>query len=75
MQRNSGTSQFKQSQNISPQILVTFKIKNLATHNCAKDWNKVDPGRAGVGKPPPPDRFRVEDAKFVKGGPMDVKSE
>jgi len=32
---------------------VTFIIKNLATHNCAKDWGKVSPpSRAGVGKPP-----------------------
>jgi len=28
----------------SPQILVIFKIKNLAKHNCVKDWVKVAPG-------------------------------
>jgi len=32
-------------------MLVTFKIKNLATHNCVKDWGKVASGRAGAGKP------------------------
>jgi len=32
--------------------LVTFKIKNLATHINVKDWGKVAPAKAGVGKPP-----------------------
>jgi len=44
--------------------LATFKIKNLATHNCAKDWGKVAP--AGLGwESSPPCRVRVEVAKFV----------
>ncbi len=50
-----GTSKIWRSQNIFPQILVTFKIKNLATHNCDKDW-----GREASGK------VRVGDAKFVR---------
>jgi len=41
--------------------LVTFKIKNLATHNCVKDWVKVAPqqgwGRKAHG------RVRVGDAE------------
>jgi len=37
--------------NYFSQILVTFKIKNLATHNCAKDWGKVVPAGLGMGKP------------------------
>ncbi len=31
-----------------PQLLVTFKINIQATHNFAKDWGKVAPGRAGL---------------------------
>ncbi len=49
--------------NIFPKILVTFKIKNLATHNCVKEWDKVSPqgwGREALG------RVRVGDAKFVR---------
>jgi len=42
--------------------LVAFKIKNLATSNCVKDWGKMTAwqgcGREGLG------RVRVEDAKF-----------
>jgi len=34
-----------------PKILVTFKINNLATSDCVKDWGKVAPGRTRVGKP------------------------
>jgi len=30
-----------EAQNVFPQILVTFKIKNLATSNCVKEWVKV----------------------------------
>jgi len=33
------------------QILETVNIKNLATSNCVKDWGKVPPSRARVGKP------------------------
>ncbi len=50
--RNDGTSQLKWSQNIYPQILVTFKIKNLATSDCVKDWGKVAP-QQGLGKEAP----------------------
>jgi len=38
-----GTSQLKRSQNIYSQILITFKIKNLVTSDCVKDWGKVAP--------------------------------
>jgi len=47
-----GTSQLKRSQNISPQILGTIKIKNLAKSNCVMDWGKVGLSRARVGNPP-----------------------
>jgi len=36
----------------APQILVIFKIKNLATSNFVEHQGKVAPGRAGVRKPP-----------------------
>jgi len=38
-----GTSQLYLSQNIFPKMLVTFKIKNLATCNYVKNWGKVAP--------------------------------
>jgi len=41
--------------------LVTFKILNLATRNCAKDWGKAASGEA-LG------RVRVGDAKAVRLG-------
>jgi len=44
-----GTSQLKWSQNIFPKILVIFKIENLATRNCVKDWGKLSPPPAGLG--------------------------
>jgi len=34
-----------------PKILVTFKIKNLATSNCVKDWGKVALAGLGQGSP------------------------
>jgi hypothetical protein len=49
---------------IFPQILVTFKIKNLTISNCVKDWGKVSP-RQGWCKEAP-GRVRVRDAKFVR---------
>jgi len=45
--------------------LGAYKIKNLATSNCGKDWDKVaPPGRAREGKPS--GRVRAEDAKLVR---------
>ncbi len=35
-----------------PKILVNFKIKNLTTCNCVKDWGKVSP-RQGWGREAP----------------------
>jgi len=34
---------FSGPETFSPQILGTFKIKNLAKSNCVKDWDKVAP--------------------------------
>jgi len=50
--RHVGTNQLKRSLNIFPQILVSFKIKNLATDICVKDCDKVAPGKDGVLKFP-----------------------
>ncbi len=32
-----------------PKILITFKIKNLATSNCVNDLGKVAPGKVRAG--------------------------
>ncbi len=52
-----GTSQLLRSQNIYPQILATFKIKNLATSNCVASAvipcdGTVEIGRLDAVNPP-----------------------
>jgi len=43
--------------------LGTFKIKNLATSNCVKDWGNCP--RHGLGREAPC-RISAEDAKLVR---------